>query len=81
MYKASYVLGTSGKGNPSSRRKNQDVDRGSSKIGQKREIWKMIEGVNENGEQPNTTLQHLYGHKKAAARRAVGKQIGKWRSE
>ena len=32
----------------------------------------MIEGIKENGEQPNTTLQQLYGQKKAA-RRAVDK--------
>ena len=33
----------------------------------------MIEGIKENGEQPNTTLQHLYGEKKKAARRAFDK--------
>ena len=32
----------------------------------------MTERIKENGEQPNTTLQHLYGQKKAA-RRAVDK--------
>ena len=41
--------------------------------GEKREIWKMIEVIKENGEQPNTPLQHLYGQKKKAARRAVDK--------
>ena len=39
-------------------------------VGEKGEIWKMTEGIKENGEQPNTTLQHLYGQKKKAARRA-----------
>ena len=33
----------------------------------------MIEKIKENGEQPNTTLQHLYGQKKKAARRAGDK--------
>ena len=33
----------------------------------------MIEGIKENGEQSNTTLQQLYGQKKKAARRAVEK--------
>ena len=40
-------------------------------IGEKRDIWKMIEGIKENGEQPNTTLQQLFGQEKKAARRAV----------
>ena len=31
----------------------------------------MMEVIKENGEQPNTTLQQMYGHKKAAARRTV----------
>ena len=39
-------------------------------VGEKGEIWKMTEGIKENGEQPNTTLQHLYGQKTKAARRA-----------
>ena len=33
----------------------------------------MIEGIKENGEQPNTTLQHLYGQKKKMTRRAMDK--------
>ncbi len=39
--------------------------------GEKREAWKMIEGIRERGEQPSTGLKHLYGQKKKAARRAV----------
>ena len=33
----------------------------------------MTERIKENGEQPNTTLQHLHGQKKKAARTAVDK--------
>ena len=40
-------------------------------MGEKREAWKMIECIKDRGEQPPTSLKHLYGHKKKAARRAV----------
>ena len=40
-------------------------------VGDKREAWKMIEGVRDRGEQPPTGLGHLYGQKAKAARRAV----------
>ena len=40
-------------------------------VGEKREAWKMIEGIRDRGEQPPTGLRHLYGQKKKAARRAV----------
>ena len=33
----------------------------------------MIDEIKENGEQPNTTIQHLYGQKKKVNRRAVDK--------
>ena len=33
----------------------------------------MMEVIKENMKQPNTPLQSMYGHKKAAARRTVGK--------
>ena len=39
-------------------------------VGEKREAWKMIEGIRDRGEQPSTGLKHLYGQKKKAARRA-----------
>ena len=39
--------------------------------GEKREAWKIIEGIRDRGEQPSTCLKHLYGQKKKAARRAV----------
>ena len=40
-------------------------------MGEKREAWKMIEGIRDRGEQPSTGLKHLYGQKKKAARRAA----------
>ena len=40
-------------------------------VGEKRQAWKMIEGIRDRGEQPSTGLKHLYGQKKKAARRAV----------
>ena len=59
----------------SSRRKKQTwwTEEITKAIGEKSEIWKMIEVIKENGEQPNTTLHQLYGQKKKAARRAVDK--------
>ena len=39
--------------------------------GEKREAWKMIEGFRYRGEQPHTSLRHLYDQKKKAARRAT----------
>ena len=39
--------------------------------GRKREAWKLIECIRDRGEQPPTSLRHLYGQKKKAARRAV----------
>ena len=38
-------------------------------VGEKREAWKMIELIKDRGQQPPTSLKHLYGQK--AARRAV----------
>ena len=40
-------------------------------VGEKREAWKMIECIKDRGEQPPTSLRHLYGQKKKAVRRAV----------
>ena len=42
-------------------------------VGEKRGVWKMIEGIRDRGEQPSTGLRHLYGQKKKAARRAVNR--------
>ena len=42
--------------------------------GEKREAWKMLECIKDRGEQPSTTLRHLYGQKKKAARRAVDRE-------
>ena len=56
------------------RRKNQTwwTEEVAKATGEKRDIWKMIEVIKKNGEQPNTTLLQLYGQEKAA-RRAVDK--------
>ena len=40
-------------------------------VWEKREALKMIEYIKDRGEQPPTSLKHLYGQKKKAARRAV----------
>ena len=45
--------------------------RGREDSGEKREAWKMIEGIGDNGKQPSTGLRHLYGQKNKAERRAV----------
>ena len=42
-------------------------------VGEKRGVWKMIEGIRVRGEQPSTGLRHLYVQKKKAARRAVNR--------
>ena len=45
---------------------------------EKRETWKMMEGIRDRGEQlPTPGVMHLYGHKKNAVRRAVDRA---WRS-
>ena len=40
-------------------------------VGEKREAWKMIECIKDRGEQPPTSLRHLYDQKKKTARRTV----------
>ena len=45
--------------------------RGGEGSGEKREAWKMIECIKDIGEQPPTSLKHLYGQKKKAATRTV----------
>ena len=43
-------------------------------MGEKQKAWNMIDCINIRGEQPPTSLKHLYGQKKKkAARRAVDK--------
>ena len=63
---------TSGKGGtPRSRNQVWWTEEVAKAVGEKREAWKMIEGIRDRGEQPSTGLKHLYGQKKKAARRAV----------
>ena len=63
---------TSGKGGtPRSRNQGWWTEEVAKAVGEKREAWKMIEGIRDIGEQPSTGLKHLYGQKKKAARRAV----------
>ena len=38
---------------------------------EKREALKMIECIKDRGEQPSTSLKHMYGQKKKAARKAA----------
>ena len=45
--------------------------RGGEGKGEKREAWKIIEGIRDRGQQPSTGLKHLYGQNKKAARSAV----------
>ena len=49
----------------------QNVGEVVKAVGEKREAWKMIEGIRDRGEQPSIGLKRLYGQKKKAARRAV----------
>ena len=42
-------------------------------VGEKPKAWNMIDCIKIRGEQPPTSLKQLYGQKKKAARRAVGK--------
>ena len=42
-------------------------------VGEKQKAWNMIDCIKIRGEQPPTSLKHLYGQKKKAARRAVDK--------
>ena len=63
---------TLGKGDtPRSRNKGWWTEEVVKAVGEKREAWKMIECIKDRGEQPPTSLRHLYGQKKKAARRAV----------
>ena len=63
---------TSGKGGtPKGRNQGLWTEEVAKAVGEKREAWKMIEGIRDRGEQPSTGLKHLYGQKKTAARGAV----------
>ena len=63
---------TSGERRNTGKQKRRMVDgRGGEDSWEKREAWKMIEGIKDRGEQPPTGLRHLYGQKKKAAWRAV----------
>ncbi len=50
---------------------NINTEEMAKAVGEKRGAWKMIEGIIDLGEQPPTSLGHLCGQKKKAARRAV----------
>ena len=64
---------TSGKlGTPRSRNQGWWAEEVAVAVGEKREAWKMIECIKYRGEQPPTSLKHMYGQNKKAARRAVG---------
>ena len=54
---------------PRSRNQGWWTEEVAKVVGEKREAWKMIEGIRDRGEQPFTGLKH--GQKKKAARRAV----------
>ena len=63
---------TSGKGGtPRSRNQGWWTEEVAKAVGEKREAWKMIEGIRGRGEQPPTGLRHLHGQKKKASRKAV----------
>ena len=63
---------TSGKGGtPRSRNQGRWTEEVAKAVGEKREAWKMIECIKDRGEQPYTSLKHMYGQKKKAARMAV----------
>ena len=73
---------TSGKGG-TSRIRNQAwwTEEVAKAVGEKREAWKMIEGIRDRGEQPSTGLKHLYDKEKAVrravdrARRSMGEEL------
>ena len=71
---------TSGKGG---RSKNQEWwnDEVARAVDEKREVWKKIEKIRDRGEQPSVAMNHLYGRKKKAARRAVDKAKQKMEEE
>ena len=58
-------------GTPRSRNQGWWTEEVAKAVGEKLGEWKMIEGIRDRGEQPSTSLRHLYGHKKKAAMRAV----------
>ena len=58
-------------GTPRSRNQGWWTEEVAKAVGEMREAWKMIECIKDRGEQPPTSLKHLYGLKKKADRRAV----------
>ena len=63
---------TSGKGGtPRNRNQGWWTEEVVKAVGEKREAWKMIEGIRDRGEQPPTGLRHLCDQKKKAARKAL----------
>ena len=71
---------TAGKGG---RSKNQEwwTDEVARAVDEKREVWKKIETIRDRGEQPSVAMEHLYGRKEKAARRAVDKARQKMEEE
>ena len=63
--------GGGGGGTPRSRNQGWCMEEVAKAVGEKREAWKMIECIRDRGEQPPTSLKHLYGQKKKAAGRVV----------
>ena len=63
---------TSGKGGtPRNRNQGWWTEEAAKAVGENREALNMIEYIKDRGDQPPTSLKHLYGQKKKAARRAV----------
>ena len=58
-------------GTPRSRNQGWWTGEVANAVAEKRVAWKMIECIKDRGEQPPTSLKHMYGQKKKAARRAV----------
>ena len=64
-------------GTPRNRNQGWWTEEVAKAVGEKREAWKMIEGIRDRGEQPSKGLKHLCGQKKKAAWRSVDRA---WRS-
>ena len=65
---------TSGKGGTAiSRNHEWWTEEVAKAVGEKREAWKVIEGMRDRGEQPPTGLRHMYDQNKKATRRTVAR--------
>ena len=71
-WRMSCVAERRGKGGvPRSRNQGWCMEEVAKAVGEKREARKMIDSIRDRGDQPPTSLKHIYGQKKKAARRAV----------